>query len=53
MFRLMYFSGMRRAELVNLKIADIDTKDGKLRIRINNFIGGKDRHIVLFRQCYA
>lgn len=47
MFRLMYSSGLRRAELVNLKIADIDTKDGKMRIRINNSKGGKDRYTVL------
>lgn len=47
MFRLMYSSGLRRSELVNLKITDIDTKDGKMRIRINNSKGGKDRYTVL------
>ena len=47
MFRLMYSSGLRRAELVNLKLSDIDTKDGKMRIRINNGKGGKDRYTIL------
>jgi integrase/recombinase XerD len=47
MFRLMYSAGLRRAELVNLKLSDIDTKDGKMRIRINNGKGGKDRYTVL------
>jgi site-specific recombinase XerD len=47
MFRLMYSSGLRRSELVNLKITDIETQDGKMRIRINNGKGGKDRYTIL------
>ncbi len=47
MFRLMYSAGLRRAELVHLKLTDIDTKDGKMRIRINNGKGGKDRYTIL------
>lgn len=63
MFRLLYSAGLRRMELLNLKIEDIETKDGKYRIRINNGKGGKDRYTVLskkvhkelqdyYRQCY-
>jgi len=63
MFRLLYSAGLRRMELLNLKIEDIETKDGKFRIRINNGKGGKDRYTVLskkvhkelqdyYRQCY-
>ncbi|MBC8184241.1 tyrosine-type recombinase/integrase [candidate division KSB1 bacterium] len=63
MFRLLYSSGLRRMELLNLKINDIETKDEKFRIRINNGKGGKDRYTVLskkvhkelqdyYRQCY-
>ena len=47
MFRLLYSSGLRRNELLYLKIADIITSDGKLRIRINKGKGGKDRYTVL------
>ena len=47
MFRLMYSAGLRRNELVNLKIEDIETGDGKMRIRINKSKGGKDRYTVL------
>ncbi len=47
MFRLMYSAGLRRAELVNLKLTDIDTQDGKMRIKIKNGKGGKDRYTVL------
>ena len=47
MFRLMYSAGLRRGELLNLKISDIDSKDGKMRIRVNNGKGGKDRYTVL------
>lgn len=32
LFRLLYSSGLRRMELLNLKLSDIDTKDGKRRI---------------------
>lgn len=35
MFRLIYSAGLRRSELIHLKIDDIDTKDGKMRLRIN------------------
>lgn len=47
MFRLMYSAGLRRSELVKLKIEDIETRDGKMRIRINNGKGGKDRYTIL------
>lgn len=47
MFRLMYASGLRRNELCNLLQTDIETKDGKFRIRINKGKGGKDRYPVL------
>lgn len=46
-FRLMYGSGLRRSELLNLKIEDIDTKDNKNRIRVNKGKGDKDRYVVL------
>ncbi len=63
MLRLLYSGGLRRMELLNLKIDDIETKDGKFRIRINNGKGSKDRYTVLskkihkelqdyYRQCY-
>ena len=63
MFRLLYSAGLRRMELLDLKIEDIETKDGKFRIRVNNGKGGKDRYTVLskkihkelqdyYRQCY-
>lgn len=47
MFRLMYSSGLRRNELLNLKPEDIDTHDGKRRIRIRQGKGKKDRFTVL------
>lgn len=47
MFRLIYSSGLRRNELLYLKITDIITSDGKNRIRINKGKGGKDRYTVL------
>jgi site-specific recombinase XerD len=47
MLMLIYSSGMRRNELLNLKIEDIDTHDGKFRIRINHSKGNKDRYTVL------
>jgi site-specific recombinase XerD len=46
-FRLLYSSGLRRNELLNLKPEDIDTKDGKRRIRINLGKGSKDRFTIL------
>lgn len=47
MFRLIYSSGLRRGELIRLTPEDIDTKDGKCRIRILNGKGRKDRYTVL------
>lgn len=47
MFRLMYSSGLRRSELIRLTPEDIDTKDGKCRVRILNGKGRKDRYTVL------
>ncbi|MCP4441465.1 MAG: tyrosine-type recombinase/integrase [Aureispira sp.] len=47
LFRLLYSSGLRRMELLNLKLNDIETKDGKMRIRVNQGKGGKDRYTVL------
>lgn len=48
--RLIYGSGLRRAELVNLRLEDIDTRDGKCRIRINKSKGAKDRYTVLSKK---
>ena len=48
--RLIYGSGLRRKELVNLRIKDIETDDGKCRIRINKSKGAKDRYTVLSRK---
>ena len=45
--RLIYGSGLRRSELINLRIRDIETDDGRYRIRINNGKGGKDRYTLL------
>lgn len=45
--RLVYSAGLRRSELIHLKIEDIDSKDGKHRIRINKGKGNKDRYTVL------
>lgn len=45
--RLVYSAGLRRSELIHLKIEDIDSKDGKYRIRINKGKGNKDRYTVL------
>jgi integrase/recombinase XerD len=45
--RLVYGSGLRRNELIHLRIKDIETFDGKHRIRINKSKGGKDRYTVL------
>ncbi len=47
MFRLMYSAGLRRSELRHLKMHDIETQDGKMRIRINKGKGKKDRYTVL------
>jgi integrase/recombinase XerD len=50
MFLLLYSSGLRRNELLYLKIEDIITDDGKLRIRINKGKGDKDRYTVLSKK---
>jgi len=47
MFRLIYSAGLRRNELIHLKLTDIITDDGKHRIRINKGKGSKDRYTVL------
>ncbi len=47
MFRLIYSAGLRRSELIHLKLHDIETHDGKMRIRINKGKGKKDRYTVL------
>ena len=47
MLMMSYASGLRRNELLNLKIEDIETQDGKFRIRINRSKGNKDRYTVL------
>jgi site-specific recombinase XerD len=47
MLMMVYASGLRRNELLNLKIEDIDTNDGKYRIRINRSKGNQDRYTVL------
>jgi len=48
--RLVYSGGLRRSELIHLKIEDIDSQDGKHRIRINKGKGGKDRFTVLSKK---
>jgi len=50
MFRLLYSSGLRRGEILNLTPQDILTKDGKYRIRINCSKGSKDRYTVLSKK---
>jgi len=50
MLRLIYSSGLRRNELINLKLTDIITGDGKFKIRINNSKGKKDRYTVLSKR---
>ena len=47
MFRLIYSAGLRRSELIHLKLHDVETHDGKMRIRINKGKGKKDRYTVL------
>jgi integrase/recombinase XerD len=51
--RLIYGSGLRRNELIHLRIRDIETQDGKYRIRINKSKGNKDRYTVLSRKVLA
>lgn len=50
LFRLIYSSGLRRNELRNLKICDIETQDGKYRIRVVKGKGKKDRYTVLCKK---
>ncbi len=47
MLTMLYSSGLRRNELLNLRIENIETNDGKFRIRINRSKGNKDRYTVL------
>ena len=47
MFRLIYSAGLRRSEVIHLKLHDIETQDGKMRLRINKGKGKKDRYTVL------
>jgi len=42
---LLYSSGLRRNELINLKIQDIDSK--RMVIKVNNTKGNKDRYTLL------
>lgn len=42
---LLYSSGLRRNELLNLKIKDVDSK--RMMVRIRNSKGNKDRYTVL------
>jgi integrase/recombinase XerD len=49
-FRLIYSAGLRRSELIHLKLHDIETQDGKMRIRINKGKGKKDRYTVLSKK---
>lgn len=53
MFRLIYSSGLRRSELRHLKIHDIETKDGKCRLRIGKGKGKKDRYTILSKKVLA
>ena len=47
MLTMLYASGLRRNELLNLRIENIETNDGKFRIRVNRSKGNKDRYTVL------
>ena len=42
---LLYSSGLRRSELLNLKIKDIDSQ--RLLIKVENSKGNKDRYTLL------
>ncbi len=42
---LLYSAGLRRSELINLKISDIDSK--RMLIKVNNAKGNKDRYTLL------
>tara|TARA_R110001599_G_scaffold273408_2_gene474658 strand:- start:47 stop:1174 length:1128 start_codon:yes stop_codon:yes gene_type:complete len=43
--KLLYSSGLRRSELLNLKLADVDSK--RMLIRVQGSKGNKDRHTLL------
>ncbi|MEE9363717.1 MAG: site-specific tyrosine recombinase/integron integrase [Cellulophaga sp.] len=43
--KLLYGSGLRRSELLNLKLVDVDSK--RMLIRVENSKGNKDRHTLL------
>ena len=45
---LLYSTGMRRGELLNLKLTDIDSK--RMSVFIRNGKGGKDRYTLLGQQ---
>lgn len=45
--RLIYSSGLRRSELIHLRIQDIETDNGKCRIKVVKGKGKKDRYTVL------
>lgn len=45
MISLLYSAGLRRGELLNLKISDIDSD--RMLIRVENAKGGKDRYTLL------
>jgi len=45
MFRLMVSGGLRRAEVRDLDHADLEPKDGFLRVHVRNGKGGKSRHV--------
>jgi len=45
MFRLMVSGGLRRAEVRDLDHADLEPKDGFLRVHIRSGKGGKSRHV--------
>lgn len=45
---LLYSSGLRKAELLNLKLTDIDSK--RMTLRIEDAKGGKDRITILSEQ---
>ncbi len=50
MFRLIYSSGLRRSELRHLKLHDLETRDGKCRLRIVKGKGKKDRYTILSKK---
>jgi len=50
MLTILYSSGLRRSELLDLKIEDVITQDGKFRLRINRSKGNKDRYTVLSKK---